>query len=582
MSNIKKTGINIVAYIFIVFCIHSQHSLYSQNKLFQTKKDTLLKEISGSVSSLGILLKDVNIVVENTNRGTKTNTKGLYVIEAKEGEVLKFTFVGMKPLEIIIEDITEVLNIEMNAIVNNLKEVTINNKRKRKDKSGLMGRPDVLTTTFGNINTEKVGYSINYINGANLNLAAIDIWTAIKYKIPKLSRGISFSLNTKPIWDIDGIIYETINGRTLPPIDLADVKDVYVIRSLAGTVRYGAAGANGVIVVRTKSSTFDDKPIALKIKSYSNKKYYKEDAVIFKKNGITQPYYFEAFDSISNQQQAYLEYQKLLPSYKNQFEFYFDMANYFQQIYKDEKNSLKILSKIEVQFEENPEVLKILAYTYQKRGLNQKALKIYKKIIKLRPSYAQSFRDLANAYANLNQYQKAWKMYTNYFYRGNSLENEGIGQIIYSEMEALFVQHKKQANIKELFLVRDSANITKDVRMVFEWNTSEAEFDIEFVNPQKQAYSFKHTLLDNNSRIKHEKLQGYSSEIFFIENLSKGNWYVNLTYFGNKKYVPTYLKLAVYYNWGKPNQTREMHLFKLKDKNIKWQLLALNYNHLLQ
>jgi len=150
MSNIKKTGINIVAYIFIVFCIHSQHSLYSQNKLFQTKKDTLLKEISGSVSSLGILLKDVNIVVENTNRGTKTNTKGLYVIEAKEGEVLKFTFVGMKPLEIIIEDITEVLNIEMNTIVNNLKEVTINNKRKRKDKSGLMGRPDVLTTTFGN------------------------------------------------------------------------------------------------------------------------------------------------------------------------------------------------------------------------------------------------------------------------------------------------------------------------------------------------------------------------------------------------------------------------------------------------
>jgi len=218
-----------------------------------------------------------------------------------------------------------------------------------------------------------------------------------------------------------------------------------------------------------------------------------------------------------------------------------------------------------VQFEENPEVLKILAYTYQKRGLNQKALKIYEKIIKLRPSYAQSFRDLANAYANLNQYQKAWKMYTNYFYRGNSLENEGIGQIIYSEMEALFVP-----------------NITKDVRMVFEWNTSEAEFDIEFVNPQKQVYSFKHTLLDNNSRIKHEKLQGYSSEIFFIENLSKGNWYVNLTYFGNKKYVPTYLKLAVYYNWGKPNQTREMHLFKLKDKNIKWQLLALNYNHLLQ
>ncbi|MCF6167121.1 tetratricopeptide repeat protein [Lutibacter sp.] len=581
MSNIKKTGINIITYIFVVFCIHSQHSLYSQNKLFQIKKNTPLKEISGTVSSLGILLRDVNVVVKNTNRGTKTNNKGFYVIKAKEGEVLKFTFVGMIPLEIIIEDITAVLNIEMNAIVNKLKEVTVNNKRNRKDKSGLMGRPDVLTTTFGNINTEKVGYSINYINGANLNLTAMDLWTAIRYKIPKLSRGTSFSLNTKPIWDIDGVIYETINGRTLPPIDLANVKDVYVIRSLAGTVKYGAAGANGVIVVRTKSSTFDNKPIATKTKLYSNKKYYEEDAVTFKNFGIAQPDYFEAFDSISNLQLAYIEYQKLLPSYKNQFEFYFDMANYFQQIYKDEKGSLKILSKIETRFERNPEVLKVLAYTYQKRGLYQKALKVYKKIIKIRPNYAQSFRDLANAYSNLNQYQKAWKMYMNYFYRGNNLENEGIGQVIYNEMEALFVQHKKQANIKELFLVRDSANITKDVRMVFEWNTSEAEFDIEFVNPQKQVYSFKHTLSDNNSRIKHEKRQGYSSETFFIENLTKGNWYVNFTYFGNKQNVPTYLKLAVYYNWGKPNQIEKIHLFKLKDKNKKWQLLALNYNHLL-
>lgn len=582
MNSIKSTGINIIIYVFIVFCVHGQYALYSQNKLSQVKKNTPLKEISGTVSSLGILLKDVNVVVKNTNRGTKTNNKGFYVIKAKEGEILKFTFVGMIPLEIIIEDITEVLNIEMNVIVNNLKEVTVNNKRKRKDKTGLMGRPDILTTTFGNINTEKVGYSINYINGANLNLAAMGLWEAIRYKMPKLSRGTSFSLNTQPVWDIDGVIYETINGRPLPPIDLATVKDVYVIRSLAGTVKYGAAGSNGVIVVRTKSSTFDDKPIASKTKLYSNKKYYKEDAVTFKNFGITQSDYFEAFDSILNLQQAYLEYHRLQPSYKNQFEFYFDMANYFQQIYKDEKGSLKILSKIDTQFERNPEVLKVLAYTYQKRGLDQKALKVYKKIIKLRPSYAQSFRDLANAYTNLNQYQKAWKMYMNYFYRGNNIENEGIGQIIYSEMEALFVQHKKQANIKELFLVRDSANITKDVRMVFEWNTSEAEFDIEFVNPQKQVYSFKHTLLENNSRIKHEKTQGYSSETFFIEKLNKGSWFINFTYYGNKKHVSTYLKLAVYYNWGKPNQTKDIHLFKLKDKNIKWQLLALNNDFLLQ
>jgi tetratricopeptide (TPR) repeat protein len=575
MKKTQKIGVLIIAYLAIPFCVYSYSPLHTQNKLLTTKQTDSLKEISGYVTSFGVSLKDVNITVKNTNRGTKTDDKGFYSINAKEGEIVKFTYVGMKPLEIIVEDVTNILNIEMTPIVNKLKEVTIKGKRKRKDDIGPMGKPNIITTAFGDIDTERAGYPINYFKGEDLNPGALGIWDAIRYKMPKLRGNNSISLNNSPIWDVDGFVF-----NSPPYIDIANVKDVAVLRSLTATVKYGYRGAGGVIIVRTISGTFSDIEADLKKDNFTNKEYYKEDAITFKALELSKPYYLKVLDTISNARQAYFEYQKLVPSYKNQVEFYLDMANYFQQVYKDEKHSLILLSQIETQFAKDPEALKALAYTYKENGFHQKALNIYKKIIRLRPNHVQSFRDLANSYVENNQFAQGWKLYMNYLYRGNNLDENGIGKMIYREMESLYTKNKDVANIKETFVVNDSLSLTNDVRLVFEWNTSEAAFDIEFVNQLKQVYVFEHTLASNNELIKDEKIKGYSSKDFVIEAIGKGDWMVNLTYFGNKKYAPTYLKTTTYYNWGKPNQNEEVHLFKLQEKNIKLQLLTINSKQL--
>ena len=66
--------------------------------------------------------------------------------------------------------------------------------------------------------------------------------------------------------------------------------------------------------------------------------------------------------------------------------------------------------------------------------------------------------------------------------------------------------------------------------MVFEWNTSEAEFELEFVSPDKRSYSFDHSLVANNELIIDEKRIGYTSKMFEIEDLGKGDWLINLIY----------------------------------------------------
>jgi hypothetical protein len=122
--------------------------------------------------------------------------------------------------------------------------------------------------------------------------------------------------------------------------------------------------------------------------------------------------------------------------------------------------------------------------------------------------------------------------------------------------------------------------IKSDIRFVFEWNTAEAEFIIEFVNANKQSFTVENSLDSDNDKIIDQKIKGYSSKEFMLEKLVNSPWLVNLTYLGNKQYKPTIFKLTTYYNWGEPNQSKKIKVFELATKNIKMQLLKLNSNSL--
>ena len=67
----------------------------------------------------------MNILIKNSEKGTSTNNKGVYKIRAKEGDILQFTHINMKVIEVLIEDITTILNISMKAANNELDEVII-------------------------------------------------------------------------------------------------------------------------------------------------------------------------------------------------------------------------------------------------------------------------------------------------------------------------------------------------------------------------------------------------------------------------------------------------------------------------
>ena len=551
MGNIYKMIKMIpLAFLFLSLTVHAQN--------------TIEKEISGIITYEGAPLSNVNILIKNSEKGTSTNNKGVYKIRAKEGEVL-------------IEDITTILNISLKATNNELDEVIISSKKKNKQTGLYPKKPKKISSGGFTIDTRRTGYSVRYISGEELNLSGISIGRALQGKIASYKlvvdefgneyaklRDTGTLLTVKyAIWVVDGQVY-----NFAPPIPLENIKEVAVLRSLAGVNRFGSEAIGGAIIINTTVGNFDPvKDVYSEENPYTNKEYYNEDAVPYNLLSSAKSDYIIELESISNSNKAFKKYQELLSEHQDKSGFYLNVANSFKFKYNDFENYKRVLLDSEEYSKLNPEELKIIAYQYQQEGFYENALSVYKKIIKLRPKHIQSYRDLINVYIELKQYKKALNTYNYFFNKGFTIEENGIGEIMAREAEALTSKISK-TNLPD--------EKTLDTRIVFEWSSSEAEFTLEFINPQKQVYKIEHTLSDNSSLILDEKLKGYTSREFVIDGDIGGEWLVNLTYYGNKKYAPTYLKTTVFNNWGRSNEIKKTTVYKMTLKDQKTQLFKIN------
>ena len=552
-----------LAFLFLSLTIHAQN--------------TIKKEISGIITYDGAPLSNVNILIKNSAKGTSTNNKGVYKIRAKEGDILQFTHINMKAIEVLIEDITTTLNISMKAAKNELDEVIISSKKKNKQTGLYPKKPKKISSGGFTIDTRRTGYSVRYISGEELNLSGISIGRALQGKIASYKlvvdefgneyaklRDTGTLLTVKyAIWVVDGQVY-----NFAPPIPLENIKEVAVLRSLAGVNRFGSEAVGGAIIINTTVGDFDPvKDVYSEENPYTNKEYYNEDAVAYNLLSSPKSDYIIELESISDSNETFKKYQELLSEHQDKSGFYLNVANSFKLKYNDFENYKRVLLDSEEYSKSNPEELKIIAYLYQQEGFYENALSVYKKIIKLRPKHIKSYRDLINVYIELKQYKKALNTYNYFFNKGLTIEKNGIGDIMTREAEALTSKISK-TNLPD--------EKTLDTRIVFEWSSSEAEFILEFINPQKQVYKIEHTLSDNSSLILDEKLKGYTSREFVIDGDIGGEWLVNLTYYGNKKYAPTYLKTTVFNDWGRSNEIKKTTVFKMTLKDQKTQLFKIN------
>lgn len=215
------------------------------------------QEVSGTVidAETEETLPSVNIRVKGTtSKGTITDVDGNFTIRLDSGEtVLVFSFIGFETQEVNVEGRTEIV-VEMQPDVGELDELVVigYGAVRKRDMTGSVGQ--IKSEEIGkitNLNAEQSlqgkvsGVQISSTSGAPGASAAVRI------------RGVGTFNNSSPIYVVDGVILDDISF--LNPSDIASME---VLKDASATAIYGSRGANGVILVQTKSgSGVTDKPI---------------------------------------------------------------------------------------------------------------------------------------------------------------------------------------------------------------------------------------------------------------------------------------------------------------------------------
>lgn len=222
--------------------------------------------ITGNVSAgdgIGAL-PAATVMIKNSTRGVTTDFDGNYSINANTGDVLVFSFVGMINQEVTVGNQTEI-NVVMQEDLSELDEVIVIGYGTVSEEA-LTGSVAVLKgDKFSNANTTSLESTLQG-NVAGLQMSSSDGQPGSNAEIR--IRGIgSFSANSDPLYVIDGVPVqsgsESITGfsndgkstNVMSTINPNDIASVSVLKDASATSIYGSRGANGVILITTKSGS---------------------------------------------------------------------------------------------------------------------------------------------------------------------------------------------------------------------------------------------------------------------------------------------------------------------------------------
>ena len=226
------------------------------------------KTISGTVSDVsGLPLPGVNILVKGTTNGTQTDFDGKYSINAKSGDVLSFSYLGLKTQEVTVGS-SNSINVTMQEDASVLDEVVVTALGIKREKKALgYATQEVKGDAVSNVK------SSNFVNSLSGKVAGLDIKSTgtLGGSTNVVIRGNSSVLgDNQALFVIDGIPVNNGNsnssnqrsgrggydyGNAASDINPDDIESINVLKGAAATALYGSRASNGVVMITTKKGS---------------------------------------------------------------------------------------------------------------------------------------------------------------------------------------------------------------------------------------------------------------------------------------------------------------------------------------
>lgn len=197
--------------------------------------------------SAGEAVVGATVLVKGTSNGVITDIDGNYVLtNVPSDAIISISYIGFKTVNIVASD-TKALS-----------------KIKLKDDSELLD--EVVVLGYGNIRRSDVTGSIASISAESISkVATTSVTDALAGKMAgvqvtsadgsldaevsiRVRGGGSITQDNSPLFLVDGFPVDDLSG--IPP---TDIESIDVLKEASMTAIYGARGANGVVIVTTKS-----------------------------------------------------------------------------------------------------------------------------------------------------------------------------------------------------------------------------------------------------------------------------------------------------------------------------------------
>ncbi|KIC00045.1 MULTISPECIES: SusC/RagA family TonB-linked outer membrane protein [unclassified Flavobacterium] len=250
--------------ILSLFALTFQISNAASSKEVSTNRIDLSlvqKIVKGKVTdSNGMPLPGVNVLIKGTAIGVQTDYNGEFAIEVADNQtVLVISYMGMQeqevtigkgPIVVTLKEAGEVMDEVVIVGYSKIKKESLTGALQTLDNKKLT---DITTPSVENLLAGKAtGVYVSSGNGQPGDTGKIVI------------RGkTTVNGSTDPLWVIDGVIVGSSSGNMNP----ADIETLTVLKDAASTAVYGSQGANGVIIVTTKSGKSGKATINASIKT---------------------------------------------------------------------------------------------------------------------------------------------------------------------------------------------------------------------------------------------------------------------------------------------------------------------------
>ncbi|MDX9882410.1 MAG: SusC/RagA family TonB-linked outer membrane protein [Prolixibacteraceae bacterium] len=223
------------------------------------------KEISGTVTSAddGSSIPGVSVSVKGTSLGTITDFEGKYIIRVPQNATtLVFSFVGMKTQEQPISGTS--INVQLGTDMIGVDEVVVVGYGTT-TKQSFAG--SVKTIKNENIQSKSVSNVSQSLAGEAAGVRVINTSGQPGTTATIRIRGFgSVNGNRDPLYVLDGVPF----SGSLNSINPNDIESTTILKDATATAIYGSRGANGVILLTTKSGKAGTSAIEVDIKTGVN------------------------------------------------------------------------------------------------------------------------------------------------------------------------------------------------------------------------------------------------------------------------------------------------------------------------